>query len=74
MVGNEAKSAARSSALTAARQHVDQSCITLIECCSLSPYCESTSEEPSAGNLHAGFCGSRRWATASGHPVGVGAQ
>jgi hypothetical protein len=37
----------------------------------LSPYCESTSDEPSAGNLHAGFCGSRRWVTASGDPVGT---
>ena len=35
----------------------------------LSPYCESTSEEPSAGNPHAGFCGSRGRVTASGHPV-----
>jgi hypothetical protein len=35
-----------------------------------SPNCESTSDEPSAGNPHAGFCGSRRRVTASGHPVG----
>jgi hypothetical protein len=34
--------------------------------------CKSTSEERSAGNLHAMFCGSRRRVTASGHPVGVG--
>ena len=32
--------------------------------------CESTSEERRAGNLHAAFCGSRRWVTASGDPVG----
>jgi RNA-directed DNA polymerase len=38
--------------------------------CKLSPYCESTSDEPSAGNLHAALCGSRRRVTASGHPVG----
>ncbi len=48
----------------------DQSCITPIKSCRLSPYCESTSDEPSAGNLHAGFCGSRGRVTASGHPVG----
>ena len=34
-----------------------------------SPNCESTSDEPSAGNPHAGFCGSRRRVTASGHSV-----
>ncbi len=31
--------------------------------------CESLSEERSAGNPHATFCGSRRWVTASGDPV-----
>ncbi len=31
--------------------------------------CESLSEERSAGNPHATFCGSRRRVTASGHPV-----
>ena len=31
---------------------------------------ESKSEERSAANPHATFCGSRRRATASGHPVG----
>lgn len=31
--------------------------------------CEPTFEERSAGNLHAAFCGSRRWVTASGDPV-----
>ena len=30
---------------------------------------KSTSEERRAGNLHAAFCGSRRWVTASGDPV-----
>jgi hypothetical protein len=39
--------------------------------CKLSPYCEATSEERSAANPHATFCGSRRWETASGHPVGA---
>src|ERR1051325_11720742 len=47
----------------------DQSCISLIGSCSLSQCCKSTSEERSAGKLHATFCGSRRQATASGHPV-----
>src|SRR6516225_916669 len=32
--------------------------------------CESSSEERSAGNLHATFCGNRGRATASGDPVG----
>jgi 2-deoxy-D-gluconate 3-dehydrogenase len=47
----------------------DQGCISPIGICELSPRCEATSEERSAGNPHATFCGSRRWATASGHPV-----
>ena len=33
--------------------------------------CESPLEERRAGNPHAAFCGSRRWVTASGDPVGV---
>jgi hypothetical protein len=33
--------------------------------------CEASSEERSAGNLHATICGSWRWATASGDPVGA---
>ena len=32
--------------------------------------CESSSEERSAGNPHATFCGNRGRATASGDPVG----
>jgi len=37
--------------------------------------CEALSEERSAGNPHATFCGSRRRVTASGHPVtGRGAE
>src|SRR4029077_3657189 len=36
----------------------------------LSQYCESSSEERSAGNPHATFCGNRGRATASGDPVG----
>lgn len=47
-----------------------QSCISLTRSCKLSPYCESSSDEPGAGNPHAGFCGSWRRVTASGHPVG----
>jgi hypothetical protein len=49
----------------------EQSCMTPTESCRLLPYCESTSVEPSAGNLHAGFCGSRRRVTASGRPVAI---
>jgi transposase len=37
----------------------DQSCISLTRSCKLSPRCEATSDERSAGNLHATFCGSR---------------
>jgi hypothetical protein len=37
----------------------DQSCISLTRSCKLSPRCETTSDERSAGNLHATFCGSR---------------
>src|SRR5215471_6761777 len=50
----------------------DPSCISPTRSCKRSPYCEATSEERSAGNPHATFCGSRRWATTSGHPVGTG--
>ena len=49
----------------------DQSCISPTGNCKLSPYCKATSEERSAANPHATFCGSRRRATASGHPVGA---
>ena len=38
----------------------DQDGISLTRSCKLSPCCESASEERSAGNLHATFCGSRR--------------
>src|SRR4029450_596145 len=34
-----------------------------------TPCCESSSEERSARNPHATFCGSRRWVTAVGDPV-----
>ncbi len=37
----------------------DQSCISLTRSCRLSPRCEATSDERTAGNLHATFCGSR---------------
>src|SRR5262245_65066995 len=36
------------------------------------PCCESSSEERSARNPHATFCGSRRWVTATGDPVLAG--
>ena len=48
----------------------DQDGISLTRSCKLSPCCESASEERSAGNLHATFCGSRGRATGLGHPVG----
>jgi hypothetical protein len=53
-------------------RYYSQSCISPTGSCKLSPYCESTFEERSAVNLHAPFCGSRRWVTTSGHPVGTG--
>src|SRR6202030_463610 len=48
----------------------DQSCTFPIGSYKLSQCCESSSEERSAGNLHATFCGNRGRATASGDPVG----
>ena len=53
-----------------ALQLCDRSCSFLTRSYSLSLCCEPTSEERSAGNLHATFCGSRGRATASGDPVG----
>src|SRR6201998_634854 len=47
----------------------DQSCTFPIGSYKLSQCCESSSEERSAGNLHATFCGNRGRATASGDPV-----
>src|ERR1700730_7560691 len=47
----------------------DQSCTFPIGSYKLSQCCESSSEESSAGNLHATFCGNRGRATASGDPV-----
>ncbi|HTG58783.1 MAG TPA: hypothetical protein VMG63_05150, partial [Terriglobia bacterium] len=47
-----------------------QSCTFPIGSYKLSQCCESSSEERSAGNLHATFCGNRGRATASGDPVG----
>jgi hypothetical protein len=41
----------------------------LLGSCRLLLCCESTSEERSAGNPHATFCGSRRRVTASGDLV-----
>src|SRR6185437_8321418 len=48
----------------------DQSCTFPIGSYKLSQGCEPSSEERSAGNLHATFCGNRGRATASGDPVG----
>ena len=50
-------------------RYSDQSCIYPIGSCRLSLCCDPISEERSAGNPHATFCGNRRWATASGDPV-----
>src|SRR5215470_4416991 len=47
----------------------DQSCTFPIGSYKLSQCCESSSEERSAGNPHATFCGNRGRATASGDPV-----
>ena len=47
----------------------DQSCISRTRSCKLSRCCEATSDERSAGNLHATFCGSRGRVTAPGDPV-----
>src|ERR1700746_3941706 len=47
----------------------DQSCTFPIGSYKLSQCCETSSEERSAGNLHATFCGNRGRATASGGPV-----
>src|ERR1700726_4166752 len=47
----------------------DQSCTSPIGSYKLSQGCEPSSEERSAGNLHATFCGNRGRATASGDPV-----
>ena len=50
-------------------RYCDQGCISHTGSCKLSPRCEPTSEERSAGNPHATFHGSRRRVTASGDPV-----
>jgi len=42
----------------------DQSCISLMRSYRLWPCCKVTSDESSAGNPHAAFCGSRERATA----------
>jgi hypothetical protein len=46
------------------------SCASRTGSCKHSQCCESTAEEPGAGNLHAGFCGNGGRATASRDPVG----
>jgi hypothetical protein len=50
-------------------RYCDQSYISHTGSYRLSRCCEPIFEERSAGNPHATFCGSRRWATASGDPV-----
>src|SRR5271157_4506514 len=51
-------------------RYCDQSFISPTGSYKLSQCCEPSSEERSAGKPHATFCGNRRWATASGDPVG----
>jgi len=48
----------------------DVSCVSHTGGCKHSRCCELTAEESGAGNLHAGFCGNRGRATASGDRVG----
>src|ERR1700739_2121653 len=54
---------------TAATDLATKSCTFPIGSYKLSQCCESSSEERSAGNPHATFCGNRGRATASGDPV-----
>src|SRR5215470_4956847 len=71
-LGNPEPGASRgtcSTRLNSGNQSCDQSCTFPIGSYKLSPCCESSSEERSAGNLHATFCGNRGRATASGDPV-----
>ena len=51
----------------------DLSCISRTGSYKLSRRCAVPSDERSAGKLHATFCGSRGWVTASGDPVRGGA-
>src|SRR5271165_6667879 len=52
-------------------RYCDQSFISPTGSYKLLQCCEPSFEERSAGKPHATFCGNRRWATASGDPVGV---
>src|SRR5215475_6920658 len=51
-------------------EQIAPSCVSPTGSCKHSQCCKSTAEEPGARNLHAGFCGNRGRATASGDPVG----
>jgi hypothetical protein len=73
-IGRSNATGAKCCAAGAGAHHVghrscDQSCTFPIGSYKLSQCCESSSEERSAGNLHATFCGNRGRATASGDPV-----
>ena len=69
-VGPGASRGTCSTRLNSGNRSCDQSCTFPIGSYNLSQCCESSSEERSAGNPHATFCGNRGRATASGDPVG----
>src|ERR1700746_1096890 len=68
-VGPGASRGTCSTGLNSVTRSCDQICTFPIGSYKLSQCCESSSEERSAGNLHATFCGNRGRATASGDPV-----
>jgi hypothetical protein len=47
----------------------DTSCVSRTGSCKNSQHCEPTTEEPGAGNLHAGFCGNGGRVAPSRDPV-----
>jgi hypothetical protein len=69
-VGPGASRGTCSTSLNSGNRFCDQSCTFPIGSYKLSQCCESSSEERSARNLHATFCGNRGRAIASGDPVG----
>ena len=59
----------RSTRSNSGRRYSDPNCVSPTGSCRHSRCCESTAEEPGAGNLHAGFCGNGGRVTASRDPV-----
>src|SRR5438034_4440589 len=53
-------------------RYCDPSCLSRTGSCKLSRCCDAPSDERSAGNLHATFCGSWGRVTAPGDPVVMG--